>query len=280
MLYLVLAILFSSLFPITIRISNHYKTNSNAMIVFNYFFGAIISLVLFILNLPNPLDKQEILKALIIGIPTGIIYYFGLLLYQLAIKQNGVSIAALFMKISLVIPIILSIIIFLERPLLNQYIGILLAIVAIIYLNGGIKQIKGVTPLLLLLFICAGLGDFFNKVFQDLGSEQYSHLFIFFNFITAASFGFFKNIKGVMDHIDLKHSTFGIIIGLVNALTTQFIVLTFTRIPASIALVILNVSVIVIVSLIGVLFFKEKLSKKHVLSFILIIISLVLISYN
>jgi len=275
--YLLLAILFSSLFPISFRIAEKYHFHSKTTIILNFIFGSIFILTLFFI-FSDGIQIKPFLFAFLFGIPTGTIYYSGLVLYQRNISKNGLSIAALFMKIALVIPILLSIIIFLERPTNYQYIGIVFALIAIITLNGGIKQFKGITKALLLLFILSGIGDFASKIFQELGDIDYINIFIFSTFISAATLGIIidkKHIKGQLNKINIIS---GIIIGIFNTLSTFFIVNTLSIMDASKAMVIINISIILFVSFVGIIFFKERLKRNESVAFIIAILSILLMN--
>lgn len=278
MIYLLFAIIFSSLFPISFKIGAKINYNPVTTIFFNFIFGSLLSFLTYFIFLYDNINYHDVLIVFIIGIPTGIIYFLGLLLYQKAISQSGISIAALFMKISLIIPVILSIIFFYERPSNIQYIGILLAIFSIIILNGGIKNFSGLTPTLLTLFFIAGLGDFSNKIYEQFGNINYRSLFIFFNFTTAAILSFYKDKTIIKRNINKKNIILGFFIGTINALTTYFIVLTLSVLPASIALVIMNITVIILVSLVGFIIFKEKFKRKEYIAFLISLISILLIS--
>jgi len=279
MIYLILAITFSSLFPITFRIGKRLNYNPPTTIVFNYIFGALYGLISFFIFIPDSIKVSEIIISILIGIPASIFYFFGLVIYQKTINQSGLSIAALFMKISLIIPIFLSILFFYERPSLLQTLGIVLAVLSIIILNGGIRQFNRTTPLLLILTLFAGLGDFTNKLFEQFGNLNYRYLFIFFNFSFAAIFGFIKDKKMVIQNTNKLNIYFGFVVGIINALTTYFIVATLSTLSASISLVILNISVIIIVSLVGIVFFKERLRMMELLAYAIAISSIIIILF-
>ncbi len=276
--YLLLAILVSSLFPISFRIFENFKFDSKATIILNYLFGSIFMLMIFLLSFKGSINFFPFLSAFLLGFPTGIIFYLCLILYQQNISKNGLSLSALFMKIALIIPIILSIIIFLERPTTYQYIGILLALIAIMILNGGFKQIKGVTKGLLLLFLLSGIGDFINKIYEECFDMTYQQIFISSTFLTACILGYFidkKQVKGKFNKINIIA---GIFIGICNSLSTFFIIKTFTVMYASTAMVLLNISIILFISIVGILFFKERLKRNEFYAFIISVISIILIS--
>ncbi len=278
MKYLLLAILFSSLFPISLRIAEKLKFHSKTTIILNFLFGSFFSLAVFII-FTNPINIYPMILAFFLGIPTGIIYYSGLVLYQQTISKNGLSIAALFMKIAMVIPIILSIVIYFDRPTRNQYFGISLAVLAIIILNGGIKQFKGITPTLLMLFLLSGIGDFASKIYQEMGDMAYQTAFIFSTFLMASLLGIILNKKTIIANLNPLNLLLGLIIGIINALSTYFIILTFNVMLASTAIVILNISIIIIVSTVGIILFKEKLKLNELFAYIISFVAILLIAF-
>ena len=71
---------------------------------------------------------------------------------------------------------------------------------------------------------------------------------------------------------------FGAIIGIPNYLSSRFLLLSLKDIPAILVYPIYSVAAIVCTTLIGLFFFKEKLSMKKIASIGLILIALVLLN--
>lgn len=70
-----------------------------------------------------------------LGLFSGVLFLTSFVLLQQNIRKNGVVLAATFMKLGVLIPTLMAIIIFRERPGFFQISGIILAIVAIIMIH-------------------------------------------------------------------------------------------------------------------------------------------------
>jgi len=94
--------------------------------------------------------------AVIVGISAGILYYLGFIYLQKAVKESGVSLAGSFSRMGILIPVILSILLFRELPSSLQWAGICLALFSIILANIDISKsagfLSGFQPVLIMLF--------------------------------------------------------------------------------------------------------------------------------
>ncbi len=282
MFYLILAILSSSLISIIMKLSKNYVNNKIMMFVTNYIVCTICSLF-FIGNLDG-IENNEYIFPIWFGILTGFGYLGCFLLLELNIRKNGVVLSSTFSKLGLLVPIFIAIIFYHEIPSILKIIGIILAIIAIIIMNIEFKKkdidSKGfniMNLLLILLLLFGGLTDASSTIFEHTSDFKLKGLFLSIIFSSAL---FISLIILVIQHrrISIKDILFGIGIGIPNYFSSFFLLNSLNSLDAVIVYPTYSVSTIVIITLVGVLFFKEKLKLNEIIGMVIIIGSIVLLN--
>ena len=113
MFYLILSILCSSSLSIFTRLSEKTVKNNLSLLAVTYFSCCVMAILytgidqLFIM-------QEGSLFTLILGTINGFLYLYGLILLQKNIKENGIILTSLFNKLGILIPVIISVILFKE----------------------------------------------------------------------------------------------------------------------------------------------------------------------
>ena len=197
---------------------------------------------------------------------------------QLNVQKNGVVLSGTFMKLGLLIPIVLSVCFFGEVPQFLEVIGFLIAILAIIVINFEKEQTSAEFKLgLLLLLVVGGSADAMAKVFEELGNLALSEQFLLYTFGSALIFCtcimLYKK-----QHLGAKEILFGCMIGIPNYFSSWFLLRALNEVPAVIAYPTYSVATIVVISMAGICFFKERLGKKQWVGVGMILLALVLLN--
>lgn len=274
MIYLLLAVLSSASLSIIMRVSEKSIKNNISLLLMNYFTCLFISLLS--LNNNIYLYDFDFNISFLLGIINGFLYLYSFALFQINISYNGVILSSLFMKLGVLIPTLLSILLFKETPKLSQIIGFFIAIISIVFMNykKDNKQTKHFS--LLFLLIISGLTDFMAKIYDQIGKQGYSNYFLFFTFLFAFLFCFLYMLSK-KQKITINEIIFGFFIGIPNYFSAKFLLLSLRSLPAMIVYPMYSVCTIIVVSILGMLLFKESLSKKQLISFICILFSLLLL---
>jgi len=213
------------------------------------------------------------------GVFNGFLYPLGFALIQYNIKKNGVVLTATFMKLGLLVPMVVSICFFHEVPALFQIIGFCLAIGAILLINSeketGAVEFK--VGLLILLLLANGGSDAMSKVFEELGNSALSDQFLLATFLTAFLLGvllvlYKKERPGVADIF------YGLLVGVPNYLSARFLLKALEHMPAVIAYPSFSVASLVVITLAGVCFFRERLSRRQWVAVAVILVALALLN--
>lgn len=305
MTYLGISIFLSSLIPVVFKFTEGKNLNRFAVTFFNYLTAAIIAFIMSYnqslfanLNFKSLASFQQEFNqiiwnnqgtfgveasgiwAMIVGLSLGILFCLSFVQYQKSIRTNGMSLSNTFLKLGVLIPMVISIILWKEYPSTFQWIGISLALLAILIANINFKNdsIKDIRLNLILLIIYGGFAQFATKLFQKYALVEYKNLFLFFIFFSALMTSLIiiiknKNKFGIWEFIS------GSLVGVPNLFTSYFMVLAFTKLNTSTAVMLNSAGTIVLVLIYGYFFFKERLKPKEKLAIVITIIAMIAINY-
>ncbi len=217
------------------------------------------------------------LWALVIGIPTGILYFLGFFYYQKSVRESGVGMAGSYAKMGILIPMILSMIFWKEFPGGLQWAGIILALTAIGMVNlrfGSDNIFSSIKPTLLLLFLSCGVSEFTNKLYQKYGMLEIKDLFLFFLFATALLISLLK----IRKKPNIREILVGLCVGIPNFFASFFLINALSKMPASVVFPSYSAGSIALICLGGKFFYGEKLSRREMIAIIITMTSLLLIN--
>ena len=272
MMYLILAILSSAMVSIVMRLTKKRVQNETSLLAVNYLTCVVIAggYMGFSNALPKGAGSGT---ALSLGAVTGALYLLGFLLLQWNVGKNGVVLSSTFMKLGLLAPIAFSILFFCELPTAFQAVGFVLAIAAVLLINGNKGAAAKSRWALILLLLTCGTGDFMSKVYEALGPKELNDQFLFYTFVFAlilcAALVIVKREKP-----GLREILWGAALGLPNYFSARFILGALGEMPAVIVYPTFSVATMVVLTLAGVVFFKEKLSRREWMGVLLILVAL------
>ena len=272
MFYLLLAITASSLVSVFMRLSTGKVKGSYSLLTVNYLMCSLLGGV-YAKGDILPIRAEGFATMLLLGLVAGALYLLGFVLLQRNIRKNGIVLSSLFMKLGLLVPIVMSLLWFREIPSLLQCLGFVIAIGAIVLINLE-KGAGGFTAGLLILLLAGGCCDAISKVYEQLGAPQLSDQFLFFTFL----FAFVLCLLPVLlkkEKPGLRELLFGTLIGLPNFFSAKFLLAALTRLPAVVVYPTFSVATLLVVTLSGLLFFKERLKSRQWIALGMILLALV-----
>lgn len=277
LVYLMLAVLCSALISIIMRLSTDKVSGNVSMLAMNYVMCLTIAGAYTGYGNLFPAGA-ELGPALGMGLVNGVLYLAGFVLLQVNVKKNGVVLSSIFMKLGLLVPMVISIFLFGEMPAAVQVIGFCVAVTAIVLINLEPEQsAMSFKPGLILLLLAGGGADAMSKVFEELGDRTLSSQFLFYTFGLALIL-----CLGLMlwkkERPGKWEALFGLLIGIPNYFSARFLLLSLAHVPAVIAYPTFSVGTILVVTLAGVGFFKERLSKRQWIAVAAILVALVLLN--
>ena len=278
MIFLVLAVLSSSLISVSMRAFEGRCRHTMGMFVVNYLICMVLA-CLFAGRIAFYSPQQGFHLALLLGCMAGVLFLVCFVLLQLNIQKNGVAMASTFMKLGVVISTLIAIVVFRESPRLTQGIGIILAILAILLIHTDSRETKKAVWgwLLPVLLICGGITDSMANVFDKVGDPAVKDYYLFYTFgaafVCALFMMFIRHEKiGKWEFIS------GVLVGIPNYFSTRFLLLSLGKVPAVIVYPAVSAGTIILVSLAGALLFRESLSRRKLTALFIICIALVLLN--
>ncbi len=277
MLYLIPAILGGAMIAIFMRISEDHTSAKTPKLAISYFTSMFLA-AFHMLAAGQPLIARGSSAPIIIGSIGGVLYLSAFLLLELNVRKNGIVLSSTFMKLGLLVPLAISLVFFNERPSLIQFCGVLLAVTAIVLINlkdqDNTIQFKLGLPLLLII---NGSADAISKVYEQFGPVSLSDQFLFYIFVVAAL------LSGLLtllrrEKVGKADILFGLLLGIPNFYAARITLKALEYIPASIFYPSCHVGTLMVVTLTGLFFFKEKLSKLQWAAVMLIFIAMILLN--
>lgn len=261
MIFLILAIICSSSLALILKHGNVKNSNTVLLINANYLTASIISLV-FIFG-----EGQFSISLLAFAFASALGFLFAstFFIYSKAVGMAGTALATVSARLSVLIPVLFSILLFGESPNLQMIIGFLLALVTLYLFYLSLKNHNSTSSsskkyfYLILLLLGIGVVDFSMKVFEYSFNTVEKGTFVFIIFFSAF---IYTLLYLMIKKISFENHTFriGLILGLPNVLAIHFILLALSELPAIIVFPIQNIGVILLTAVMAYLIWKEKIN--------------------
>ena len=260
MLFLLLAIFSSSMISIVMRFSSGKITANLSMLATNYFICSFLGAAYAGFDLAAAEDPG-FSRTVVIGLISGVLYLAAFVAFQTNTNKRGVVLSSVFMKLGLLVPIVVSVLFFKELPTAVQIIGFCIAIFAILLINlKNDGSGKGFGFGLILMLLLSGGADVMAKIFDVFAPQAHSALYLFYNFATAFTLCVLLVIQK-KERPGLRELLYGALIGIPNFFSAKFLLASLTKLPAVVVYPSFSVGTMLIVTMIGVLVFRERLSK-------------------
>ncbi|SDI20484.1 EamA family transporter [Winogradskyella thalassocola] len=281
MIYLILSILSSTGIFVLFKLYDKYKVNTLQAIVVNYITACTVGL--FYYNGEVVFSEITQAKWFYAALGLGFLFIAIFNVMALTAQKNGLSVASVASKMSVIIPIVFGIYVYNESIGTQKIIGIILALFAVYLTSLKVKEDKVVTHsiyLPILLFLGSGIID---TSINHFAPDDNIPLFSATIFAVSAIIGFIiLSLKSVKqkNNFDLKSIPFGIALGIVNYYSIYFLLkaLRVDGFESSSIFTINNVIIVAVSTLIGLLLFKERISKKNWIGILIAIVSIILVT--
>lgn len=281
MFYLLASIASSAAIYVIFRVAKNYTGKLNLLITINYLVAALLGFgFLLNLNFSTFLQNNSWMPY---GAALGILFILMFFLLGTSSQKAGISVTTLANKLSLVFPVLFSLVYFNEEITLIKYIGLASAFAAVlltIYKKDVKKTSFAYVALPLLIFFGSGVIDSLIKYIQatQISIEQAA---VFSTFVFFVSFicGTFVSVVKRTTIRQLSNPPtiiLGILLGLANFGSLFFFInaLNKTNLESSLVFALNNMSIVALSAILGAFLFKERLNKFNIAGILLAIISL------
>ena len=289
MIEITLTIVTFSLMLIIFKYFEIFKVNNLQAIIVNYITAGVLALVADGSVLTNNFSITNLFQSTFIyhALIIGVLFIITFNLIAFGTQKIGIAITTVSNKMSMIIPVLIGLFVFKEDKNFLKLIGIVLAILAIFFScskNGKLSFDKKYLPIIILVFIGQGIADSTLKWAQEFAiNASNNNVFFATTFFTAAFSGtLFMMIQLRKITVTLRSLLWGVILGIPNYFTLYFFVeaLSAGVFESSQVFPIVNMGVIVLTAVMGIILFREHLSKSNWMGILLALIAISLITFS
>ncbi|HCR90538.1 MAG TPA: hypothetical protein DIW50_08800 [Prolixibacteraceae bacterium] len=285
MIYLILSILSSTLIFLTFKVSERFKFSLIKLIVINYITAVTLGFTLY----PEPFSISATISepwfpfAIMIGV-LFIIFFF---LIGKSTQIAGIAVTTIAGKMSVVFPILFSIIYFSEEIRFIKITGLIAAFLALFlctYKPGAYSLKSARLFLPVLIFTGTGIVDSMIKYNQHLHvKSDAALLFSSTVFAIALILGLMYSFvfeRKYAEYANFPMLTGGIVLGASNFCSLYFLMqaLEKSHLDSSIVFGINNLCIVGLSVILGYFIFSEKMNRVNLLGVILAILSIALLT--
>lgn len=284
MIYLILAIVFSTGVFVAMRLFEKFKLDNHQALMWNYVFASTTG---FLVSKEFDTIPQLVAEPWFgLSILTGFWFIFTYLLMIASTQRSGVTVTSLSSKLSVVLPILAGVVFFSEALNFVATMGIVLALVALVLVVGGKNDSDNVKKnwlLPVLIFFGTGTGDILMKITEQQHTGGDMGFMIAFIYFVAMIFGIIIVVCDIIrgkSKWQWKNSIGGIMLGVINYFSTYCVYNAMRYFDNVVLFPIYNIGVVSLTAVIGWLAFQEKLTWKNYLGLAIAIIAVILIAFR
>lgn len=274
-----MAVVSSAMVSILMRISEKYIHSNMVMFCANYTTCLAISLI-YMGGIRAQIFEVGTEIAVILGALTGFLYLATFTLLQKNINCNGVIFSGAAMKLGgVLVPTVAAVLLFQERMKWLQLAGAVFAVAAIVLINMEKEEVNrsGKKHWLVILLLVSGFGDTMSNIFDKTGPSGLKNLYLFSTFFAALLIALGLALRNGQ-RITATDLLCGLLIGIPNYFSARFLLLSFESVPAVVAYPVFSVGALIVISIVGVVFFHERLNRYQKGALLLILASLAMLN--
>ena len=287
MFYLIATILLNVVISVVFKLFPKYNINALQAIVANYFVCVITGCVS-TGHIPFTMAAMHVdwlPWAIIMGV--SFICIFNLLAYST--RVDGITTTIIASKLSLVIPVIFSLLVYKEHATIAKIAGVLLAFPAV-YLTTRVEGDNHKPQSLLwpaLIFVGGGFLDTVTNYVQlhFLSTTDSQAAYTIFVFATAATTGAIViMVLLIMKRITLqwRNLVAGILIGVPNYFSIYYFIraLNSNFLESSASIPVLNIGILTASALTAIIIFKEHVNVLRIIGMVTSVVAILLIAFG
>jgi len=242
------------------------KLNTLRVLTINYVTATVIALYSAYDSFERFAPEQISTGSIGLAFIVGIFFITNFFIYSKSVFHNGVGVSIAAMRISLIIPVLLSTIWYLELLNVRQWLGVLLVFVALFLLLPGkrrfFKKPLSYAWLLILLFFCTGFGDASLKIFEvEYKDMMAKETFMGMVFFAAMISGFIVLTGRGMWNFSGGEILFGIVIGIPNLYSSIFLIEALMLLNGAVVYAVANILTVLGGTVLGLLKWGDILTK-------------------
>ncbi|MBR4478797.1 MAG: hypothetical protein IKO88_02240 [Bacteroidales bacterium] len=304
MVFLILAILCGSLFSIIFKLCQRHDVDGRQVTLFNYAVAFLFTLLPIVARTvfdPGTSASDYIpgASSWLLAVVQGLLFTFGFIVMDRSTQRSGVALTTVCARASLILPVLLSWIL-LSQPA-PSWLPVILVVAAMALIIGptetrpagraatGGPGRHAIMFALLGVFLVFGCSDFFLKVVQhtvDKGhsgnpvliERQLSALTCIIFLMASVASLVVCAVSGSFRKHRVKWSTvgWGALLGFANIGCTSCMLRALAALPTGLFYPLYNIGIVIVATLVGLLFFGERLKWVQVGGLVLAIAAIAL----
>ena len=304
MVFLILAILCGSLFSIIFKLCQRHDVDGRQVTLFNYAVAFLFTLLPIVARTvfdPGTSASDYIpgASSWLLAVVQGLLFTFGFIVMDRSTQRSGVALTTVCARASLILPVLLSWIL-LSQPA-PSWLPVILVVAAMALIIGptetrpagraatGGPGRHAIMFALLGVFLVFGCSDFFLKVVQhtvDKGhsgnpvliERQLSALTCIIFLMASVASLVVCAVSGSFRKHRVKWSTvgWGALLGFANIGCTSCMLRALAAMPTGLLYPLYNIGIVIVATLVGLLFFGERLKWVQVGGLVLAIAAIAL----
>lgn len=257
------------------------RLNTIRVLTINYVIAAAVA---FLTPGGADIDFQlsEVLPAVLLAVLVGVIFIGNFFIYSKSVSKNGVGVSVAAMRISLLVPVLLSTLWYLELLEVRQWIGVGTVFIALFLLLPNkrrmIREPLSAAWLLVLLFVGTGLGDGSLKIFEvEFSSQLTKEQFMGTVFFSAMLVGLIVILVSGTFSFKKPEIWMGAAIGIPNLYSAIFLIEALERMNGAVVYSTVNILTVLGATILGMARWGDKLTTIQWFGIITTIISILLL---
>lgn len=210
----------------------------------------------------------------------GVLFIVNFFLYSYSLNKNGVGVSVAAMRLSLVLPVLVSLLIYNEILQFSNSLGVITVFIALILLIPRTKgeQKPSISWSLALLFLFNGFVDVLMKIYdREFSSILDEELFLFFIFSSAFLVGLMYLAFQKKLLFKKKELLYGSMVGIVNLYSSFFLLLALQELSGALVFSATNMLNVLLGTLLGVFYWKDQLTRNQFWGLGLAVIAIILL---
>jgi len=257
-IFIVLSSACSVLIAHFLKVTEFKKLSTVKVLTVNYVIASAVAFFSPVGAAEFDFNFEAALPAIVFAVIVGFIFIANFFIYSKSVSKNGVGISVSAMRMSLMIPVLLSTIWYMEMMSVSQWGGFFTVIIALFLLLPNkrrmLREPKSAAWLLILLFLGTGLGDGSLKIFEaDFSSYLTKEQFMGTVFLSATVVGF----VAVIIKRDLKFSVqevgMGILVGIPNLYSAIFLIKALEILNGAVVYSVVNILTVLGATVLGLI---------------------------
>lgn len=257
-IFILLSSVCSVLIAHFLKVTEFKKMSTIKVLTVNYVVASLVAFLSPVGGAELDFRLQTVWPALLLAVIVGFIFIANFFIYSKSVSKNGVGISVAAMRMSLLIPVLLSTFWYLEMMSTRQWVGFFTVIVALFLLLPNkrrmLREPKSAAWLLVILFLGTGLGDGSLKIFEvDFSSYLTKEQFMGSVFLSATFVGFvFVLIKRDLT-FSKQELGMGILVGIPNLYSAIFLIEALEVMNGAVAYSVVNILTVLGATVLGMM---------------------------